>query len=77
MTVKVILNSPQNAAMFTHTCMMYDCDIDYKIGRFILDAKSFLGVMSAQLNSVAEVTIRTEDKDVIDRFIKDIQLWVV
>ncbi|MBM6685530.1 HPr family phosphocarrier protein [Faecalicatena contorta] len=75
--IKVLLNSTQNAALFVNTCCTYDEDIDYKSGRFILDAKSFLGVISMPLDKEAYVDIHTDDEKIRNQFISDIKLWVI
>lgn len=74
---KLLLNTTQNAALFVDTCCKYDEDIDYKSGRFILDAKSFLGVISVSLDRVAYVDIHTDNEATKEQFLKDIKLWVI
>lgn len=75
--VKILLNTTQNAALFVDVCCKYEEDIDYKYGRFILDAKSFLGVISAPLDKAAYVDIHTDSEVVKEKFLKDVELWIV
>ena len=49
--VNVKLNSIDNAKEFTKICEMFDEDIDYVIGRYTIDAKSLLGILSTTLGN--------------------------
>ena len=74
---KVKLGTTQNAALFVNVCCKYDEDIDYKSGRFVLDAKSFLGVISTPLENIAQVDIHTDDELIKEWFRRDIGLWLM
>lgn len=56
-------------------CGTYKEDIDYICGRYILDAKSLMGVLSVGVNHICNTEIHTIDPVVIDKFCKDIELW--
>jgi len=75
--IKLLLKTTQNAALFVDTCCRYEEDIDYKYGRFILDAKSFLGVISTPLDHVAYVDIHTDNEETRKHFLNDIKLWLI
>lgn len=75
--VKIKLNDIDNAKEFSSICEKYDEDIDYVIGRYVIDAKSILGILSTILGKIADVKIHTKDIDVKDRFNNSIIKWGV
>lgn len=77
MKFKIKLNTVNDVALFSCLCGEYKETIDYICGRYNVDAKSVMGIISVGLNRVCDVEIFTEEKDVIDKFIKDMKLWIV
>lgn len=77
MYFKVKLGNSNNAALFVSVCSSFEPYIDYKIGRYTVDAKSIMGVLSTSLDKVATVIINTDDEHIIKSFKKDINLWIV
>lgn len=76
-SVKVKLNGIKSAEEFSNICKMYDEDISYIIGRYTIDAKSILGLLSTTLGKVAEVKIQTKDLKIKDLFFDSINSWIV
>lgn len=72
---KIKLGSVNDAALFVRTCGEFKEDIDYIHGRYVIDAKSIMGIMSTDLRDVAKVHIHTEDIETIEKFRKEILLW--
>ena len=77
MDFKVKLGNSNNAALFVSICSSFDPYIDYKIDRYIIDAKSIMGILSTSLDKVATVTINTDNKNMIKSFKTNIKLWIV
>lgn len=77
MYFKVKLGNSNNAALFVSVCSSFEPYIDYKIGRYTVDAKSIMGVLSTSLDKVATVIINTDDEHIIKSFKKNINLWIV
>lgn len=75
MKIKIRLETVNNAALFAAKCGSYDCDIDYYFGRYLIDAKSLMGVLSTGLDHECIVEIHTNDPEIIDRFRKDMSIW--
>ena len=69
---KVKLTSGE-VADFVHAAENCACDVDIFYNRFIVDAKSILGVLSLDLSR--ELTVRMPIRD--DRFEKQIQRYAV
>lgn len=73
---KIKLGSVNDAALFVRKCGEFKEDIDYIHGRYVIDAKSIMGIMSTDLRDVAMVSIHTEDAEVVEKFRKEILLWM-
>lgn len=61
MRVPIKLTSIQQATEFVCDCSAFEEDINLYYKRFIIDAKSILGVLSCDLNNPLEVEILTDD----------------
>lgn len=75
--IKIKLNSMKDVALFIDKCSLFDVDIDYKVDKYVIDAKSLMGILSISLGREAIVTINTDDKRMIDTFIDELKLWIV
>ena len=75
------MNSPEGKTEFmketARRLTQFEEDIDYRIGRYIVDAKSVMGIMSTTLGREANVTIYTDNSRVIDSFVDHIYKWIV
>lgn len=60
---KVKLSSADDIRDFVNRCCELDCDIDLAAGRYIVDAKSLLGVFSVDLTRNLELSVYSDDKD--------------
>lgn len=77
-TIKVKLNSIDNAQKFVEICNQFtSLDIDYSIGRYSVDAKSIMGILSTSLGRIANVKLNKADQDSIDMFYDLIKDWIV
>ncbi|WP_270386986.1 HPr family phosphocarrier protein [Blautia hansenii] len=73
---KIKLNSVNNAALFVKQCGEFEEDIDYIHGRYVIDAKSIMGIMSTDLGESAKVEIHTDNIEIITKFKEEISLWM-
>ena len=76
-TYTVKLPTLEDMNSFVNICSQFEEDIDYRIGRYIVDAKSVMGIMSTTLGREANVTIYTYNSRVIDSFVDHIYKWIV
>lgn len=53
------------------------CDFEIVADRFVVDAKSIMGIFSVDLSKALTLVIGTDDKTEIDRIKKTIQKFVV
>ena len=60
--VLIKLNTLEDVKNFVSIACMYDFDIDLSTGRYIVDAKSIMGIFSLDLTKTIKLTAHT-DKD--------------
>lgn len=72
-TVTVKLDSIEKIKTFNRTVCRFDCDFDLEQGRYYIDAKSMLGIMSLDLSSTLELHFSSseEEETAIMEAIKD------
>ena len=67
------LSSTNDVKDFVNTVSRYDFEVDLVSGRYIVDAKSIMGIFSLDLAKPIKVKVHAEDAseflDQIDRFI--------
>ena len=60
-TVQISLNSIDKVKSFVNEITKYDVDFDLISGRYVIDAKSIMGIFSLDLSKPIELNIHTED----------------
>ena len=76
-TYTVKLPTLEDMNSFVNICSQFEEDIDYRIGRYIVDAKSVMGIISTTLGREANVTIHTDNSRIADSFVDHIHKWIV
>lgn len=66
--VTINLNDFSKAKRFKEEVIKFESDIDVLRGRYIIDAKSTLGIFTIDLSLPAEVEIHSDDEGEIKRF---------
>ena len=61
--LKITFRNPEEILDFVNTVEKYDCAMDMKRGRFVVDAKSLLGIMNLGLNNIIELVVYDDDCD--------------
>lgn len=59
--VQISLNSIDKVKTFVNTINQYDFDFDLISGRYVIDAKSIMGIFSLDLSKPIDLTIYTDD----------------
>ncbi len=62
-TVSITLNSIDKVKNFVNTIAQFDFDFDLVSGRYVIDAKSIMGIFSLDLSKPIDLTVHT-DKDI-------------
>ena len=60
-TVKICLNSIDKVKAFVNDITKFDSDFDLVSGRYVIDAKSIMGIFSLDLSKNIDLNIHTED----------------
>ena len=69
-TTEIILNSIDAVKNFVNIVTVYDFDVDLVSGRYVVDAKSIMGIFSLDLSKPIKVEIHSDD---CDDFIKQLE----
>lgn len=60
-TVQISLNSIDKVKSFVNAITQFDYDFDLISGRYVIDAKSIMGIFSLDLSKPIDLNIHTED----------------
>lgn len=61
-TVKISLNSIDKVKAFVNDISKFDSDFDLVSGRYVIDAKSIMGIFSLDLSKPIDLNVHNEDK---------------
>ncbi len=70
-TVQIKLSSIQDVRTFVDTVSKYDMEIDLASGRYVVDAKSIMGIFSLDLLKPITLTAHGEETDELIAALKD------
>lgn len=62
-TVKISLNSIDKVKSFVNDITKYDYDFDLVSGRYVIDAKSIMGIFSLDLSKDIDLNIYAEGEE--------------
>ena len=74
-TVKISLNSIDAVKSFVNTVTKYESDFDLVSGRYVIDAKSIMGIFSLDLSKPIELNIQSEEQ--IDEILESLKPYIV
>ena len=70
-TVKICLNSIEKVKSFVNAITRFDVDFDMVSGRYVIDAKSIMGIFSLDLSKPIDLNIHAnEEMDAILEVLK-------
>lgn len=73
-TVDIKLSSIEDVRNFVNIVTKYDIDIDLASGRYIVDAKSIMGIFSLDLMKPIQLTAHSDDTD---KLFEDIKPYII
>ena len=73
-TMNIMLNSINDVKTFVNLVSKYDFDVDLTSERYVVDAKSIMGIFSLDLSKPIKVEIHSDD---CDTFVSEITPFVV
>ena len=74
-TVSVKLDSIDKVKAFVNVLTKYDCDFDLISGRYVIDAKSLMGIFSLDLSKPIDLNIHATEQ--MDEVIETLKPFIV
>lgn len=74
-TVKISLNSIDKVKSFVNDITKFDTDFDLVSGRYVIDAKSIMGIFSLDLSKPIDLNIHAEEA--IDEIMSVLKPYIV
>jgi len=69
----ILLSSINDIKAFVNIVNKYEFDVDLTSGRYVVDAKSIMGIFSLDLSKPIKVDVHTDDADA---FLKEIEAYI-
>ncbi|TAH68022.1 MAG: HPr family phosphocarrier protein [Anaerolineaceae bacterium] len=74
-TVKISLNSIDKVKAFVNDVTKFDSDFDLVSGRYVIDAKSIMGIFSLDLSKTIDLNIHGEEN--LDEVLSILKPYIV
>lgn len=74
-TVQISLNSIDKVKSFVNAITQYEYDFDLISGRYVIDAKSIMGIFSLDLSKPIDLNIHSENQ--IDEILTTLAPYIV
>lgn len=75
-TLDISLNSIDKVKSFVNDINKFDCDFDLVSGRYIVDAKSIMGIFSLDLSKPITLNIHADNTS-IDSVVEKLKQYIV
>ena len=75
-TVQISLNSIDKVKSFVNEITKYDNDFDLVSGRYVIDAKSIMGIFSLDLSKAIDLNIHAADA-ALDEILETLKPYLV
>lgn len=76
-TEKIMLASVNDVKEFVSAVTLANCDVDIAADRYVIDAKSIMGIFSLDLSKPLELRINSSDANEVDGIRKKIAKFIV
>ena len=76
-SVMIRLSSFQDVRTFVDTVTKYTIDIDLSSGRYVVDAKSIMGIFSLDLMSPIKLSAQTDKEEEIKALMDDLKAFII
>lgn len=73
----VVLNTIDKVKRFIEIVILFEQDIDIVTGRYVVDAKSILGIFSIDLTRPMDCVIHTDDEEICEKFREAIKEFII
>ena len=75
-TVKISLNSIDKVKSFVNDIATFDHDFDLVSGRYVIDAKSIMGIFSLDLSKPIDLNIHAPEEE-MDAITKSLEAYII
>lgn len=76
-TVKISLNSIDKVKNFVNAISKYDFDFDLVSGRYVIDAKSIMGIFSLDLSKPIDLNIQCDPGEKLDKVLATLAPYII
>lgn len=76
-TYKILLSKITDVQGFVNAVNKYSFDIDLRSGKYLVDAKSIMGIFSLDLSKEIEMSIEVEDEALVKEFEVSIEKFLI
>ena len=76
-TVQISLNSIGKVKSFVNAISQFDFDFDLISGRYVIDAKSIMGIFSLDLSKPIDLAIHTDDDTNLDEIMEVLKPYII
>ena len=73
-TFDLLLSSINDVKDFVNIVSKYDSDVDLTSGRYVVDAKSIMGISSLDLSKPIKVEVHSDD---CDKFMEELDKFII
>ena len=73
-TFDLLLSSINDVKDFVNIVSKYDVDVDLTSGRYVVDAKSIMGIFSLDLSKPIKVEVHSDD---CDKFMEELDKFII
>lgn len=75
-TVQISLNSIDKVKSFVNEITKFDVDFDLISGRYVIDAKSIMGIFSLDLSKPIDLSIHADDSGKLESILETIAPFI-
>ena len=75
--VMIRLSSIQDVRSFVDTVTKYNMDIDLSSGRYVVDAKSIMGIFSLDLLNPIKLSAQSDKEEDVKALMEDLKAYIV
>lgn len=76
-TVQISLNSIDKVKSFVNAITQFEFDFDLISGRYVIDAKSIMGIFSLDLSKPIDLAIHTTSEDEVDSIMEILKPYLI
>lgn len=76
-TVRISLNSIDKVKSFVNDLAKFDVDFDLVSGRYVIDAKSIMGIFSLDLSKPIDLNIHAEAEPVVSEILNVLAPYLI